>query len=176
MNTPTRPSLWKYFILCLTKNYCTFSGTAPRREFWGFYLFLYLFSFIFGMVGAVLFAMSLPWGELAGVHDPAQIQAILAPQIISFVLVVQLIMMVFYLPIWGVTIRRLRDAGFSTAWGYGYMAWAVIGLLNWAVIDRFQYEGAPVTQFLGVISTAYWLLLLILACFPSRPAVENTPE
>lgn len=176
MNTPTRPSLWKYFILCLTKNYCTFSGTAPRREFWGFYLFLYLFSFIFGMVGAVFFAMSLPRGELAGVHDPAQIQAMLAPQITSFVLVVQIIMIVFYLPIWGVTIRRLRDAGFSTAWGYGYIALTIIGLLNWIVMDRFQYESGPVTQFLGVISTAYWLLLIILACFPTRPAVQNTPE
>lgn len=188
MNATTRPSLWKYFILCLTKNYCAFSGTAPRREFWGFYLFLFLFSFIFGMVGAVFFAMSLPWGELAGVHDPAQIQAMLAPQITSFFLVVQIITVVFYLPTWGVTIRRLRDAGFSTAWGCGYIAlaiiillnWmialAIIVLLNWMVMNRFQYEGGPVTQFLGVIFTAYWLLLIILACFPTRPAVENTPE
>ncbi len=176
MNTQTRPSLWKYFILCLTRNYCSFSGTAPRREFWGFYLFLYIFSLIFGIAAAVLFAAALPWGELKGVHDQAQMQAMLFPHIASFVLVVQIIIMAFYLPIWGVTIRRLRDAGFSTAWGYGYIALGIIGLLNWAILDRFQYEGGPVTQFLGIISSAYWLLLIILACFPSRPAAEDTPE
>ena len=176
MSTPTRPSLWKYFILCLTKKYCAFSGTAPRREFWGFYLFLLLFSFVFGFAGGILFAISLPWGEVAGVQDPEQIQAILYPHIASFIHTVQIIMIVFYLPVWGVTIRRLRDAGFSTVWGYGYIALGVISLLNWAILDHFQYEGGTVTQFLGIISPAYWLLLIILACFPTRHAVENTPE
>lgn len=174
MDTPTRPSLWKYFILCLTKKYCAFSGTAPRREFWGFYLFLSLFSFVFGSVGGALFAISLPWGEVAGVQDPEQIQAILYPHLASFVLIVQIIVMAFYLPIWGVTVRRLRDAGFSTAWGYGYIALSIISLLNWVIFDYFRYEGGIVTQFLGMIAAAYWLLLIILACFPTRPALENT--
>lgn len=176
MNPPTRPSLWKYFILCLTKNYATFSGTAPRREYWGFNLFMFLFAIIFGMVGAVIFAATLPWGELAGVQDPEQIQAILYPHLISFALIIQIIAMAFYLPVWSVTVRRLRDAGFSTAWGYGYIALGVINLLSWAALDRFQFEGGPVTQFLGITSTVYSLLLIILACFPTQPAVENTPE
>lgn len=176
MNTPTRPSLWRYFILCLTKNYATFSGTASRREFWGFYLFLFIFSFVFGMAGGVIFALGLPWGELSGMQDPEQIQTIISSHMAPFILIVQIVTMVFYPPIWGVTIRRLRDAGFSTAWGYGYIALAVISIINWAVLDRFQYEGGSITQFLGVLSSAYWLLLIILACFPSRPAEENTPE
>lgn len=176
MNTPARASLWKYFLLCLTKKYAAFSGTAPRREFWGFSLFMFLFGLIFGMVGTVIFAATLPWGELAAVQDPEQIQAILFPHVAVFVLVIQIVTMAFYLPVWGVTVRRLRDAGFSTAWGYGYIALSVINLISWAALDRFQFEGGPVTQFLGIISTVYWLLLLILACFPSRPIVENTPE
>lgn len=176
MNTPTRPSLWKYFILCLTKKYAAFSGTAPRREFWGFYLFMFIFGIIFGMAGITIFAATLPWGELAGVQDSEQIQAILFPHIAAFVLAVQIVMMAFYLPTWSVTVRRLRDAGFSTAWGYGYIALAVINLISWAALDRFQFEGGPVTQFLGITSTAYWLLIIILACFPTRPAMESTPE
>ena len=60
--------------------------------------------------------------------------------------------------------------------GVRLIALAVISIINWAVLDRFQYEGGSITQFLGVLSSAYWLLLIILACFPSRPAEENTPE
>lgn len=80
MDTTTRPSLWKYFILCLTKKYCAFSGTAPRREFWGFFLFIELFSFIFSLVGGVIVAVTLPWGELAAMQDPEQMQATFLPE------------------------------------------------------------------------------------------------
>ena len=153
MDTTTRPSLWKYFILCLTKKYCAFSGTAPRREFWGFFLFMNLFSFIFSLVGGVIVAVTLPWGELAAMQDPEQMQAILFTRIASFFFITQIVLLVLYLPTLGVII-----------------------FLNWAILERFQYPGGTATQFLGIISTAYWLLLLILACFPTRPAVESTPE
>ena len=153
MDTTTRPSLWKYFILCLTKKYCAFSGTAPRREFWGFFLFMNLFSFIFSLVGGVIVAVTLPWGELAAMQDPEQMQAILFIRIASFFFITQIVLLVLYLPTLGVII-----------------------FLNWAILERFQYPGGTATQFLGIISTAYWLLLLILACFPTRPAVESTPE
>ena len=176
MDTTTRPSPWKYFILCLTKKYCAFSGTAPRREFWGFFLFMNLFSFIFSLVGGVIVAVTLPWGELAAMQDPEQMQAILFTRIASFFFITQIVLLVLYLPTLGVTIRRLRDAGFNTAWGYGYLGLGVIIFLNWAILERFQYPGGTATQFLGIISTAYGLLLLILACFPTRPAVESTTE
>ena len=101
MDTTTRPSLWKYFILCLTKKYCAFSGTAPRREFWGFFLFMNLFSFIFSLVGGVIVAVTLPWGELAAMQDPEQMQAILFIRIASFFFITQIVLLVLYLPILG---------------------------------------------------------------------------
>lgn len=131
---------------------------------------------MFSAAVGIVFAATLLWEELAATQDPEQIQAILFPRLAAFVLVIQIVTMVFYPPFWSVTVRRLRDAGFSTVWGYGYMALDVINLIGWVALDRFQYEGGPVTQFLGILSTAYWLLLLILACFPSRPVMENTLE
>ena len=143
MDTTTRPSLWKYFILCLTKKYCAFSGTAPRREFWGFFLFMNLFSFIFSLVGGVIVAVTLPWGELAAMQDPEQMQAILFTRIASFFFITQIVLLVLYLPTLGVTIRRLRDAGFNTAWGYGYLGLGVIIFLNWAILDTGSAPGWP---------------------------------
>lgn len=148
---------------------------SPARVL-GLFLFMNLFSFIFSLVGGVIVAVTLPWGELAAMQDPEQMQAILFTRIASFFFITQIVLLVLYLPTLGVTIRRLRDAGFNTAWGYGYLGLGVIIFLNWAILERFQYPGGTATQFLGIISTAYGLLLLILACFPTRPAVESTPE
>ena len=109
MDTTTRPSLWKYFILCLTKKYCAFSGTAPRREFWGFFLFMNLFSFIFSLVGGVIVAVTLPWGELAAMQDPEQMQAILFTRIASFFFITQIVLLVLYLVFCIYTILRGLD-------------------------------------------------------------------
>lgn len=36
-------------------------------------------------------------------------------------------------------IRRLREAEVNTARGCGYIALTVFSLIQWAVLDRFQY-------------------------------------
>lgn len=128
MYTTTRPSLWKYFILCLTKKYCAFSGTAPRREFWGFFLFKPLFVF----VGVFIVTVGLSaWVALAAMQAPEQMSVILFTQIA----LLEIALLVLYLPTLGVTIRRLRDAGFNTAWGYGYLG------LDWAWTSLFSLTG-----------------------------------
>jgi len=38
-------SLWGYFTKCF-KNYATFDGRARRSEYWGFYLFSWLFGLV----------------------------------------------------------------------------------------------------------------------------------
>lgn len=176
MNTSTRPSLWQYFILCLTKKYADFSGSATRREFWGFNLFLFIFYFIFILCGVAIVMVSLPWNELMAAKDETALQTLMYARFSGFLLIVQMIPIVIYLPTWSVIIRRLRDAGFQTAWGYGYIVLTVFGILNWAILDRFQNSDSPLTLFLGAVSFIYWLLIIILACFPSRAAAESTPE
>ena len=42
-----------YFIKCL-KEYATFTGRARRSEYWYFFLFNLIFSFVIGFVGGVL--------------------------------------------------------------------------------------------------------------------------
>lgn len=52
---------------------------SPARVL-GLFLFMNLFSFIFSLVGGVIVAVTLPWGELAAMQDPEQMQAILLPE------------------------------------------------------------------------------------------------
>lgn len=176
MNTSANPSLWRYFILCLTKKYADFSGSATRREFWGFNLFHFIFSLIFilGLGGVAM--VSLPWNELTAANDLTALQTLIYYRLPSLIMIEQVIEIALYLPIWSVIIRRLRDAGFQTAWGYGYIALSVFGLLKWAILDRFQYSDNSLTQLLGIVLSVYWLLLTVLACFPSRTAAQSTPE
>jgi uncharacterized membrane protein YhaH (DUF805 family)/RNA polymerase subunit RPABC4/transcription elongation factor Spt4 len=56
---PYGMSLWGYFVKCLN-NYAVFDGRARRAEYWGFYLYYFVFtfagSFLFGL--GVLFAIA----------------------------------------------------------------------------------------------------------------------
>lgn len=180
MNAPTRPSLWQNFILCLTKKYIDFSGTASRREFWGFYLFLFIFTLIFTIAGIVMTLMTLPMEALRSTGDQAMTNEIIYAHFSTFITIVQLVFLVFCPASWSVIIRRLRDAGFPTAWGYIYMGAGILGIIKWSIFDRFQYPmGASLdyfTLFLAIAANVLNLLILILACFPSQPKPEKLPE
>ena len=180
MNAPTRPSLWQNFIQCLTKKYADFSGKSSRREFWGFNLFLFLGALFFSFAGTILTLASLPWKELLATDNQEVFHAIAQEHFMYFIITMQVVFLAIYLPFWSAIIRRLRDAGFHTAWGYGYMALGIAGLIKWMVFDRFRYsmDGSmdTTTLFLAVVGNVWFLLIVILACFPSRPEPEKLPE
>lgn len=73
-------------------------------------------------------------------------------------------------PCFGVYIRRLRDAGFNTSLGYINIV-LEIGLTIAIIIGSMN-----VSVFMFYFCAIYKLLLFILACFPTRPALGNTPE
>lgn len=60
------------------------------------------------------------------------------------------------------------------------MALGIAGLIKWMVFDRFRYsmDGSmdTTTLFLAVVGNVWFLLIVILACFPSRPEPEKLPE
>lgn len=180
MNAPPRPSLWQNFILCLTKKYADFSGKSSRREFWGFNLFLFLGAFFFSFMGTVITLASLPWKEFLSTDNQEVFYEIAQERFMYFIIIIQAVSFVFYLPFWSAIIRRLRDAGFHTAWGYGYMALGIASIIKWMVFDHFRYsmDGSMDTTalFLAVVRNVWFLLIVILACFPSRPELEKQPE
>ena len=79
-----------WFIAAL-KKYAVFKGRARRKEFWRFMLFVYL---IYGVLGGIGVAT----------HTPA------------FLAGFAIAVVVFLLPTWGVTVRRLHDTGRSGWW------------------------------------------------------------
>ena len=87
-------SLWEYFVKCTFEKYASFKGRARRKEFFGFYLFYILISFVIQLFVA-----------LVSGGNPE------AVQIIGW-----LISLFMFLPILGVTVRRLHDVNYSGWW------------------------------------------------------------
>lgn len=95
---PGRRSLFGHFLACVTSNYLRFSGRAPRREYWGFALFMFLFLVVAIFGGLIVDAMV---GNLDSDEPVLTIG-------LTSVLLLALI-----LPSLSVTIRRLHDIGLS---------------------------------------------------------------
>jgi uncharacterized membrane protein YhaH (DUF805 family) len=53
-------SLWGYFIKCF-KKYATFSGRARRKEYWGFFLFISIFSIIGSAISMMPMVAIISW-------------------------------------------------------------------------------------------------------------------
>ncbi|MDO0926384.1 DUF805 domain-containing protein [Streptomyces sp. TG1A-8] len=70
------------------KKYAVFSGRARRKEYWMFTLFASIIYLVVAIAGA---AVKAPW-------------------------LVVVVALVFLLPGWGVTVRRLHDTGRSGWW------------------------------------------------------------
>lgn len=87
-------SLWGYFVHVLTQKYCSFSGRARRKEFWGFALFYLLLSW----------GVTLASGLVFGFESTAS-------SVLLF-----LLGLVMFLPVLGVWVRRLHDIGKSGWW------------------------------------------------------------
>ena len=105
------------------KKFVNFRGQAQRREYWYFFLFTVLISLVLGVVDQLLFpAPTVAADTLAAAleSDPASLnfemlnaallESISATPISNFATVV------YTLPLFAVTVRRMRDAGFGAWW------------------------------------------------------------
>lgn len=101
-----------YYIDCLTKKYCCFSGRARRKEYWMFVLFNFIAAFVIGFVG----------GFLAGLTN-----------VTAFAFLGTIYNIAVIIPSFGLLFRRLHDIG-KSGW------WWLIGLVpfvGWIVIIVF---------------------------------------
>ena len=101
-----------YYIDCLTKKYCCFSGRARRKEYWMFVLFNFIAAFVIGFVG----------GFIAGLTN-----------VTAFAFLGTIYNIAVIIPSFGLLFRRLHDIG-KSGW------WWLIGLVpfvGWIVIIVF---------------------------------------
>lgn len=84
---------------CVGK-YATFKGRAPRSEYWWFNLFYVLVSMC---MHAAFMGIGMGIGGLAGLYVALNICSLLT-------------VLVFFLPLLAVTVRRLHDIGRSAWW------------------------------------------------------------
>ena len=101
-----------YYIDCLTKKYCCFSGRARRKEYWMFVLFNFIAALVIGFVGAFL----------AGLTN-----------VTAFAFLGTIYNIAVIVPSMGLLFRRLHDIG-KSGW------WWLIGLVpfvGWIVIIVF---------------------------------------
>jgi len=132
-------NLFGYYVKCL-KNYANFKGKARRKEFWGFYLFY----FIFGL------ALN---STLDGVYFPDIYTSILVNCIYYFMeggrnfhyyhyllfyswsyvsSLCSIYSLVFFLPLLAVTFRRFHDIG-KSGWNFlwSFTIIGIIPVINW---------------------------------------------
>lgn len=104
----------------LFEKFATFSGRAPRSEYWWFQLFFILVSFVSAML-AVLLA-----GGLASFENGGE------PPMMIFLLP-GLVALVMLLPLISVSVRRLHDRGRSGWWFLAYCVLSGVPILGFIV-------------------------------------------
>ncbi|MCQ2365331.1 MAG: DUF805 domain-containing protein [Akkermansia sp.] len=140
---PGTGNLWFNFLSCL-RRYACFRGRATRTEFWSFYLFFYIISMVCNYLCQITMAglYDIPADleqQLHAADDVSQVWATIEPYLAGCGISVGiqlLVALLFTLPYWGVTVRRLHDTGRSAAafvwnligWvmccgGLGYFVW-----------------------------------------------------
>lgn len=142
---PGTGNLWLNFISCL-RRYACFRGRATRTEFWSFYLFYFLITYVAEMLIELVLATQFAFPpdlqkQLRGAADFGEMCAMLQPHLsaaIGGTLAEYGVALLFLLPYLAVTVRRLHDTGRSAAallWyflgmvlccgGIGWFAWAL---------------------------------------------------
>jgi uncharacterized membrane protein YhaH (DUF805 family) len=86
-------------VKAVLSKYATFSGRAPRSEFWWWWLFTILVQIVASIIDGILF------GNMAGMdsfHGPSFLSGLVG--------------LALFLPSLAVTVRRLHDVGRSGWW------------------------------------------------------------
>lgn len=98
---------------CMSK-YTDFSGRARRSEYWWFYLFIQLVMMPFTLLFVILYVISfVPAFDSTGELDPAAVEW--GWMILGFALMM-IVSLVFLLPSYAASVRRLHDMGQSGWW------------------------------------------------------------
>ena len=145
---PGTGNLWLNFISCL-RRYACFRGRAGRTEFWSFYLFYFLITYVAEML--IELALATQFGfppdlreQLRGAADLAEMRAMLQPHLATCIggtLAEYGVGLLFLLPYLAVTVRRLHDTGRSAAALLWYFLGMVlcIGTVSW--VAWFLWNG-----------------------------------
>ncbi len=184
MDSNREPSFFGYFMQGITSKYACFSGRADVKEFWAVHLFLMLFFFAVYVVSLIVFFTTLPWDAL--IHerlDEAEMNSIIMSHLGIPMGILIIFMLAIMLPLWSVTARRLRDAGFSPLWVHAYVALVLIINIKFFLLDAGhlhmeQMEALAVSPFYFVASLlnmAFLIALIIMACLPSKPTPPPLP-
>ncbi|SEV88647.1 Uncharacterized membrane protein YhaH, DUF805 family [Cognatiyoonia koreensis] len=105
---------------CLREKYATFSGRAPRSEYWWFQLFYLLI--VLGLV--LLMALT---GGLSGAFDQnGELAPGAAASLGIFGIIFLIVMLGMILPLISVTVRRFHDYNLS---GWWYLGGIIAGLI-----------------------------------------------
>lgn len=190
---PGTGNLWLNFVSCM-RRYACFRGRATRTEFWSFYLFFYIIGTVCNYLcqSGVAWLYGIPADLQQQVHaaeDVPQVWATIAPYLEGCGISVGirlLVALLFTLPYWAVTVRRLHDTGRSAAalvwyilgWvlcsaGLGYFVWLLFAsgwnenvmqlMVENNFILPFVSLGAMVLGFLiALISGLYMLVCFLL--------------
>ena len=117
-------------VRALTQNYCNFSGRASRSEYWWFYLFTCIVSWVVSIV------VSLFSSELSIMYIASMIVGL-----------------AFLLPGLGIAVRRLHDIGKSGWWMFISLIpliGAIILLVWWCKDSQMEpNEYGPVPNLVG---------------------------
>lgn len=117
-------------VRALTQNYCNFSGRASRSEYWWFYLFTCIVSWVVSIV------VSLFSSELSIMYIASMVVGL-----------------AFLLPSLGIAVRRLHDIGKSGWWMFISLIpliGAIILIVWWCKDSQMEpNEYGPVPNLVG---------------------------
>jgi len=156
---PDSKSLFAHFLGCF-KKYAVFKGRARRREYWGFFLFLFLMG---AAAFPFVFVLSLIVTEC--VWDGTAYSESLNERVLELVFDILwwIVSLPFVLPLLAVTSRRLHDTGRSINWVlYGLILAVVLllvalmflvpaGVIVWAVLTFILALGVFVYMMIGFV-------------------------
>lgn len=115
-------------------NYCVFTGRASRSEYWWFYLFTLLVSWVIGIPGGIMNFSAILNGD--------------EPSINFFTILSYIWSLAVLLPSFGLLFRRLHDTGRS-GWNWCWVFLPVIGLI--ILIVYLCQESQPMDNKYGPV-------------------------
>lgn len=166
---PGTGSLWLNFLSCMRRYVC-FRGRAGRTEFWGFFLFYFIITYMVQHVWdlAVMSFYDIPddlHEQVAAAGEIADVVAMMKlywEGCLASMAAEYLFPLLFVLPFYGVTVRRLHDRGHSAASvvlsliGYGCLYGGIAGLmaLLFPIFEHPEQAEAVFHQLLDLQGTA----------------------
>ncbi len=151
------------------KNLTNFHGRARRSEFWWFYLFMFLVSFVLSFVALIPMFASLSTLGPEDVDDNGTIADAKLSELMQglgqTIVIAMILGAITYLLLLAIWVRRLHDAGYSGHWLWLSLIGLSIVPLIFAIFDgqRFTNQYGPDPK---ALEAANW---------PAAPAGYTAP-